>query len=364
MSASTSETKPLARSAEVEQDEQQDGRSAKRVKVDETDNASGPQAEEDEMNGVAPVAKSSEDTTAPTEDQQQASSTESQILVQSLPPSTYKFCPPHPTSTSTTSTEPHLLEPDVGITEYLSPASKTFTGIVKQRFEDFMVYEVDPTGEVVRLKDISNPKDPFQTDGRKKKEETEVKEAAIADEKVTEENKVESTEPEKKAEETSSTTTTEDMSDIPEELHLAPHAQWTTSTTRTLIPLLPSSSIIALHSLLLEGRDPPRPPPVADSRPADSGWGGMKRKDHVKEEEEMMNAEMDEKATVALSGWERAKEMEEVRMREQGRDRGRGRGRGGMRGGRGGAMGGGHERVKDEREVLSEVSCRLRLKAA
>ena len=26
-----------------------------------------------------------------------------------------------------------------------------------------------------------------------------------------------------------------------------------------------------------------------------------------------------------------------------------------MRGGRGGAMGGGHERIKDEREVLSEV---------
>lgn len=56
-------------------------------------------------------------------------------------------------------------EKDVGITEYVSgeTASSPVHGVIKQRFSDFQVFEIDPQGTVCRVKDlgpsVSNPEE-------------------------------------------------------------------------------------------------------------------------------------------------------------------------------------------------------------
>ncbi|CAH7667501.1 hypothetical protein PPACK8108_LOCUS1901 [Phakopsora pachyrhizi] len=45
----------------------------------------------------------------------------------------------------------------VGITQYINPCLPTFSAIVKHRFTDFLVYEVDNQGQAVHLKDINDP---------------------------------------------------------------------------------------------------------------------------------------------------------------------------------------------------------------
>ncbi|CAH7667395.1 hypothetical protein PPACK8108_LOCUS1785 [Phakopsora pachyrhizi] len=46
----------------------------------------------------------------------------------------------------------------VGITQYINPCLPTFSAIVKHRFTDFLVYEVDNQGQAVHLKDINDPR--------------------------------------------------------------------------------------------------------------------------------------------------------------------------------------------------------------
>ncbi|CAH7678447.1 hypothetical protein PPACK8108_LOCUS12975 [Phakopsora pachyrhizi] len=45
----------------------------------------------------------------------------------------------------------------VGITQYINPCLPTFSAILKHRFTNFLVYEVDNQGQVVHLKDINDP---------------------------------------------------------------------------------------------------------------------------------------------------------------------------------------------------------------
>lgn len=47
-----------------------------------------------------------------------------------------------------------ISEVDVGITQYLRPDLKGFKGILKQRYTDFLVNEIDPEGKVVHLEDV------------------------------------------------------------------------------------------------------------------------------------------------------------------------------------------------------------------
>ncbi|CAH7686999.1 hypothetical protein PPACK8108_LOCUS21720 [Phakopsora pachyrhizi] len=44
-----------------------------------------------------------------------------------------------------------------GITQYINPCLPTFSAILKHRFTNFLVYEVDNQGQVVHLKDINDP---------------------------------------------------------------------------------------------------------------------------------------------------------------------------------------------------------------
>lgn len=48
----------------------------------------------------------------------------------------------------------------VGITEYVNPTLPSWTGVLKQRYTDFLVNEVDEAGNVVHLKSTRAPKAP------------------------------------------------------------------------------------------------------------------------------------------------------------------------------------------------------------
>ncbi|EJD53740.1 tRNA pseudouridine synthase D [Auricularia subglabra TFB-10046 SS5] len=53
-----------------------------------------------------------------------------------------------------------ISERDVGITEYIAKDVPCIDGIIKQRFTDFLVYEVNQQGEVVHIKDMTKPDAP------------------------------------------------------------------------------------------------------------------------------------------------------------------------------------------------------------
>ncbi|GAA6025772.1 hypothetical protein JCM11491_001986 [Sporobolomyces phaffii] len=48
-------------------------------------------------------------------------------------------------------------EPQVGITQFVDSTSDSFSGIIKHRFTDFLVYEIGLDGKVLRLNDIKGP---------------------------------------------------------------------------------------------------------------------------------------------------------------------------------------------------------------
>lgn len=52
-----------------------------------------------------------------------------------------------------------LQERAVGITAYVSPDAPGFSGILKQRYTDFLVNEILPSGEVLHLTEIAGPHD-------------------------------------------------------------------------------------------------------------------------------------------------------------------------------------------------------------
>lgn len=212
----------------------------------------------------------------------------------------------------------HLRESDVGISEYLSAGLGQMQGIIKQRFTDFMVYEITPRGEIVHLKDIGMPDDTAgivaeagEDAAGKEKKDTEAKvegEMKNVGEKVQEKETVASAAADATAATSSipvdsdnvsaatpvasatepSTTSTETKAEgddvpkdsalaataeaeaepestleIPEELSSLTepensHKLWTASTTLALLPILPVDSIKALHALLREGKNVPK----------------------------------------------------------------------------------------------------------
>lgn len=226
-----------------------------------------------------------------------------------------------------------------------------------------MVYEVGLDGEIVHLKDIGPPKDPYDIPKEKNSKPKEKKADGdkVEDDKTSKAGETSKEEENDVASEVAPPVETE-LPPLPEELQFPPHPQWPIKTTHALLAILSSAQIVALHNLFVEGREPPRQ--------ADSGWGNRKSRGigaiaGGDGEEEMMNASADGLVVEQESGWERAFAN---RGGGGGRggwgDRGRGgRGRGRGRGGFGNANGfGGAEKPVDTREVLSDVSER-KLKA-
>jgi tRNA pseudouridine13 synthase len=54
-----------------------------------------------------------------------------------------------------------------GITAFVSPETPGFSGVLKQRFTDFLVNEILPSGEVLHLKEIAVPGNRRKNDDEK-----------------------------------------------------------------------------------------------------------------------------------------------------------------------------------------------------
>ncbi|GAO50566.1 hypothetical protein G7K_4690-t1 [Saitoella complicata NRRL Y-17804] len=77
-------------------------------------------------------------------------------------------------------------ETDVGITEYINPSAPGFSAIIKQRYTDFLVNEIDLEGNVVHLTELRQKEDKkpeTEATSGEKKEEVVVKEAPKEEEK-------------------------------------------------------------------------------------------------------------------------------------------------------------------------------------
>ncbi|KAF8974462.1 pseudouridine synthase [Flammula alnicola] len=229
----------------------------------------------------------------------------------------------------------NFLEADVGISEYIGRGEAKVEGIIKQRFTDFLVFEVDQDSKVIHLKTLGKPeskkdKDKEQPDTPDSPstmaqsgdvimagEEVGTASAPVVVEKFTEGS-------------------TEDIN-IPSKVADAPAAAelkaatkeepWPEHFDTALAPFLDSDNLLQLKKIYLEGPEPPRV--------SDNGWAGR-----------VSSSASGEEVSVAEDN-EPADKVEE----KGGRDNRRGRGgKRGARGGRGGGRGGGRE---DTRKVVS-----------
>ncbi|THV08431.1 tRNA pseudouridine synthase D [Dendrothele bispora CBS 962.96] len=235
-----------------------------------------------------------------------------------LPPSHALLGIPHPVAENGRGI--NFRETDVGISEYVGKGVSKIEGIIKQRFTDFLVFEVDLDGNVIHLKSLVKPDPPKKNPAE---EEAEQK-ATTGVDQDTAELTVGGGE-EKKPDEDEAPSKSEP--EQPPGADEKSNEPWPESFNSNLAPYLSTEAIAQLKEMYLQGPEPPRV--------SDSGWAGR-----VKPSSE------DASAT-------------EIAPQEPDVDRApqeRGRGRGGKRGGgRGGGRGGrrGQDR-EDHRKVLSE----------
>ncbi|KAI0701819.1 pseudouridine synthase [Cytidiella melzeri] len=216
-----------------------------------------------------------------------------------------------------------IMESDVGISEYVGHDVPKIEGIIKQRFTDFLVFEVDLDGNVIHVKKLGKP------ESSKKKD----KDGTIADGVPA--NVVEPVETpsgpaaEPAAEESNSSTNEAKNAPIESLQPQEETGPWPERFTTTLKKFLSDEAVESVKALYLEG---PEPPFVSDS-----GWGGRQSK---------VSDNNGEGASTTPP--EPEPESSKPERGKRGRDRG---GRG-TRGGRGGRPGRPGER-EDPRKVLS-----------
>ncbi|RDX55545.1 tRNA pseudouridine synthase D [Lentinus brumalis] len=235
-----------------------------------------------------------------------------------------------------------IMETDVGISEYIGFDVPKIEGIIKQRFTDFLVFEVDLDSQVIHLKSLGMPSS--------SKKGADAPAAAgepdsVPPEEPESSDTKESTAPTPAAEQPSEPTTadppqeatqqagpSEPSAEIPQE-----DEPWPERFTEALKPFLAEDAITRLKDLYLEGPEPPL------TFVSDSGWGGRQAK------------AADGSADAAENPIAEPVQQEEPETKgrgKRGRDRGRG-GRGG-RGARGGGRGGRPGAREDHRKVLSD----------
>ncbi|KAF8517809.1 pseudouridine synthase [Gautieria morchelliformis] len=213
-------------------------------------------------------------------------------------------------------------EPDVGISVYIANDIPKIQGIIKQRFTDFLVYEVDLQGQVVRLKSIDEPEAP--TKNAETGSQDQMPGTSVAATELSKDDAFDTVPPTKEAPKVEGNT--------PSDTPTADAEPWPTKFTNELTPLLSQAAIEKLKEMFLQG---PEPPFVSDS-----GWGDR--------QSQAGNGPAEQDATVESAA---SKEQESNQTRGKNRMRGRkgkernGRGRGGkgVRGGR-----------EDNRKVLSD----------
>ncbi|KDQ20751.1 hypothetical protein BOTBODRAFT_50816 [Botryobasidium botryosum FD-172 SS1] len=233
-----------------------------------------------------------------------------------------------------------VLEVDVGISEYIGKDVPAIQGIIKQRFTDFLVFEVEPEGKVVRLKSIGKPDDPHAKKAEDAKKEEESTLEGTQDAPVTEDSK------ETTADASSKDAATFELTGATDTTAPAPppkeeNKPWPDSFTTTLAPFFSTEALENLKEMFLQG---PEPPFVSDG-----GWGarGIKKEgdsEAVEEKESEEKVPEDSSLPVTFGNGRGSRGG-------RGRDRGGRGGRGGRGRGRGGARGTTRE---DHRKVDSE----------
>ncbi|KAI0036796.1 pseudouridine synthase [Vararia minispora EC-137] len=242
-----------------------------------------------------------------------------------------------------------IMETDVGISEYIMQSVPTVGGIIKQRFTDFLVYEVDQDSRVVHIESIAMP-----ASSKKPKagpncdadanptvyEETSAAESLSVIEGLTVEPALADSTPFPLP-----MPVLLDSSSATKEAELAGESEaevlrngvesnepWPESFTARLSAFLPSERVAQLKQMYLEG---PEPPFISDS-----GWG--ERTPRTSKDAEM-----------PIGDCEEGQDIETVEPEADNRGRGK-RGRGG-RGGRGRGRGGRGGRRPDGREDSRKV---------
>ncbi|KAJ1912755.1 multisubstrate pseudouridine synthase 7 [Mycoemilia scoparia] len=66
----------------------------------------------------------------------------------------------HPPKSKTTEKVEYIKEADVGVLEYVNPTNTRFSAIIKHRYSDFIVNEIDPSGTVIHLQSAGKIEDP------------------------------------------------------------------------------------------------------------------------------------------------------------------------------------------------------------
>ncbi|ESK96111.1 pseudouridine synthase [Moniliophthora roreri MCA 2997] len=222
----------------------------------------------------------------------------------------------------------NFLESDVGISEYVGRGVSRIDGIIKQRFTDFLVYEVDLDSNVIHLKSLAKP-----DSSKKNITEADVEANTPAAQQDQDESMQDVQSEEKPKEEaqsaenpTTEATPTAGTSEETQQSTAPPidsKEPWPESFTIKLIPFLSESAIAQLKEMFLQGPEPPRI--------SDSGWGSRAGKSSTTDEP--VSPPPPEEPI------------------DKGKGERGGRGRGG-RGGRGGGRGGSGR--EDHRKVLSE----------
>ncbi|KAJ8086756.1 multisubstrate pseudouridine synthase 7 [Marasmius tenuissimus] len=226
----------------------------------------------------------------------------------------------------------NFMESDVGISEYVGKGVSKIEGIIKQRFTDFLVYEVDLDGNVIHLKSLAKP-DSSKKNAVAAEDQEEPSTSGSTQQNGDEPMQgIETADTDKKAETEESKGTEPPAqpeaakAEPPED----PKNPWPETFNTKLAPYLSETSIAQLKEMFLQGPEPPRV--------SDSGWGGRAPKEAGASED-----------TPAAP----APEPQETSSSSSGRGRGgRGRDRVRGRGGRGGGRGGSGR--EDHRKVVSE----------
>ncbi|KAI0304237.1 pseudouridine synthase [Russula brevipes] len=201
-----------------------------------------------------------------------------------------------------------LMESDVGISEYIAKGVPKIGGIIKQRFTDFLVHEVDQDSNV-KAKDVEAPASTVNAD-LPPGELSGIQESSVA--------------------EPGTVTSPGAPGNTPRESSKQSAVPWSDLFTARLDPFLSTEKIEEVKTMFLEG---PEPPFVSDS-----GWSGRLA---AKANESGVPSAMDVDESV------------ETRKEDDGKkgNSKRGRGRSG-RGGRGGR--GGKPVREDHRKVTSD----------
>ncbi|KIJ70068.1 hypothetical protein HYDPIDRAFT_23214 [Hydnomerulius pinastri MD-312] len=231
-----------------------------------------------------------------------------------------------------------LLESDVGISEYISRDVPPISGIIKQRFTDFLVYEVDLDHHVVHIKSLDMPESSPKKDkasGSKPSEETPEDGPSEIPSEVPAEQA--GTTPAESSQNVQSESSSAQPANVKQEedTAAADEAAWDDGFVTALSPFLSETSITKLKEMYLEGPEPPRV--------SDSGWGSRvpQSSEDVEMTDQAASVQPEDDSQKSNSG------------RGKGRDSRGGRGGGGGRGrGRGGRSQGSER--EDRRKVLSE----------